>query len=172
MNEVLDILESEEFIDANIYLTPPNDDQCSYEDSGDEGDTNAHHFSARQLRSNAEFKIDYSDHIDFSMQHNVDNENVNTDVRNDSSDTEYSALEEIVDVASNVNEALPKERLNYLSSQRPPDKALTWKAKDLRYKNYNNNNNNNNNYNNFPVLNWSMFSVTKENITFKHIMMK
>ena len=42
------------------------------------------------------------------MEHNVDNENVH----NNSSDTEYSDSEAIVDDASNENEALPKARLN------------------------------------------------------------
>ena len=55
MNQVISMLEEENFVEASVYLTPPGND----EDSDTEDGCSANHLSSRQLTAHAEYAINY-----------------------------------------------------------------------------------------------------------------
>jgi len=61
VEEVVSMLEHEDFIDAEVVITPPGEGPLSDEDSGAEDDPDVTHFSSRQLSADAEFRINYGD---------------------------------------------------------------------------------------------------------------
>ena len=66
---MLTLLEDEDFFNADVYLTPPNDGQISDEDSHDDDDPQQYpdHFSGKQIQARAEFTIKYPTKIVNSM---------------------------------------------------------------------------------------------------------
>ena len=57
-HEVISMLEDDdEFTEADIYVTPPNDPMCSDEDSGDEENMTVNNLSHRQLKAEAEVTV-------------------------------------------------------------------------------------------------------------------
>ena len=57
-SKVSEILESENFLDAEVYLQPPNDGLNSDDDSDSKEETDPQRLSAGQLIAQADFKVD------------------------------------------------------------------------------------------------------------------
>jgi hypothetical protein len=53
VNEVVSMLEDDNFLEASVYLTPPGDGMESDEDSDNEEGFSADHLSSRQLNAPA-----------------------------------------------------------------------------------------------------------------------
>ena len=62
------MLEEEEFLQADIYLTPPNDGLLSDEDSDDEEGASADYLSGPQLSAAAEYRINYGNSVINSLE--------------------------------------------------------------------------------------------------------
>lgn len=59
MNEVIAMLEDENFLEASVYLAPPGDGLESDEVSDVEEGSSANHVSSCQLTASAEYVINY-----------------------------------------------------------------------------------------------------------------
>ena len=116
--EVYDILESENFFDAEVYLQTQNDGLNSDEDSDSENRTDPQHLSVGQLIAQADFRIDFAIHITNSLEAECDVENVN-----DLQDGAHSENEDNLEKEEDFSNVLETERNGLskgLSKQKPP----------------------------------------------------
>ena len=79
------MLEEEEFLQADVFLSPPNEGLLSDEDSDDEEDVSAAHLSGPQLSATAEYRINYGNSVvnslEFDASADEDAVTASTDVR-------------------------------------------------------------------------------------------
>jgi Transposase IS4 len=124
VNEVIAMLEDEQFVDASIYLNPPGHGIESDEDSDSEEGASANHLSSNQLTASAEFTINYG------------NENVNSldiDSEDDDSQTEDQAGLTDEEIDTTEDQSPPTEtNVNSLCGQPPPAVAHKWMKTDLK----------------------------------------
>ena len=67
-NEIIQMLEDDEhYLNADIFLTPPNGGMCSDEDSDGEETASANHLSGPQLSAQAQYRVNYGHAIVDSM---------------------------------------------------------------------------------------------------------
>ena len=117
--EIYDILESENFFVAEVYLQPPNDGLNSDEDSDSEEGTNLQHLSDSQLITHADFRINFGTHLTNSLEAECDDvENVNNLKNEAHSENEYNLEKE-----EDFNKVLENERSDlskWLSKKKSP----------------------------------------------------
>jgi len=129
VNDVIAMLEDDNFMEASIFLNPPGNGVESDEDSDVEDGCSANHLSSRQLTAPAEFTIKYG----------ADNVNsLNDDVDNDTAgDTRLSVPDhtppESDAEATPMHEARPSPSL---SSSVPPAVELKWMKKNIPAKTF------------------------------------
>ena len=63
LSEVLDILETEDFFDADVFMQPPNKWQLPDKDSHTEEGTDVQHLLTDQLSAPADFWIDFGSYV-------------------------------------------------------------------------------------------------------------
>ena len=63
LGEVLDILETENFVDADVFMQPPNKWQLSDKDNHTEEGTDVQHLLTKQLSAPAHFWIDFASYV-------------------------------------------------------------------------------------------------------------
>ena len=61
------MLETDNYVDAEIFLTPPKDGMCSDEDSDKEETVSANHLSGSQLSAQAHYRVNYGHLVSDSM---------------------------------------------------------------------------------------------------------
>jgi len=135
---VFDILESEDFFDANIYMQPPSNGQLSDEDSDDEEGTNSQHLSASQLMAPADFRIDFGSYVadSFEVAETVDDD---VEVAEPVDVSEYVEDAEVErEIPENEEETTAHPLLNekWLSRQKPPQRTNNWNKKSISDKNF------------------------------------
>ena len=110
------MLEEEEFLQADIYLTPPNDGLLSDEDSDDEEGASADHLSGPQLSAAAEYRINYGNSVINSLE------------------TDASPDEEALVSSTNVSDSalslsVCEQEENSLLILKPTTSCISWKKK-------------------------------------------
>ena len=68
VNEVIEMLEEEEFLQADVFLSPSNNGLLSNEDSDDEKGVSADHLSGPQLSAPAEFCINFGNSVENTLE--------------------------------------------------------------------------------------------------------
>ena len=64
---------STNWLGADIYIAPPDDANCSDEDSADDDNPNLHNLSGKQLMANCELQVTgYDDNNDVRVIHDTD----------------------------------------------------------------------------------------------------
>ena len=64
---------SSHWLGADIYIAPPDDANCSDEDSADDDNPHLHNFSRKQLMTNCELQVTgYDDNNDVRVIHDTD----------------------------------------------------------------------------------------------------
>ena len=111
-SKVSEILESENFLDAEVYLQPPNDGRNSDDDSDSKEETDPQRLSAGQLIAQADFKVDLV-HILLIAVWCDDVDNVS-----DFLDEAYSENEDHLEKEEDFNNALETKR-SYVSTNKP-----------------------------------------------------
>lgn len=77
LNEIISQLEEDEdVLSADIYITPPENNDKSDEDSGDEESANINNLSRRQLLAEAEFRATVSSHNELGIVEDLLNDSV------------------------------------------------------------------------------------------------
>ena len=119
------MLEEEEFLQADIYLTPPNDGLLSDEDSDDEEGASADHLSGPQLSAAAEYRINYGNSVINSLE------------------TDASPDEEALVSSTNVSDSalslsVCEQEENSLLILKPTTSCISWKKKDLPQRDFTN----------------------------------
>ena len=66
-HKVLQMLEDGNYINADIFLTPPNGGMCSDEDSDREETVSANHISGSLLSAQAQYRVNYGHLVSDSM---------------------------------------------------------------------------------------------------------
>ena len=133
------MLEEEDFIEAEVTMSPPGDGQNSDEDSDAEDGCQPDHLNAAQLTAAAEFRINYGSQVVNSLD---------TDDGNscETSDDEIDGLTENVlevvhppDVITEEGSSSARPTVNddSLTAAEPPATQHTWLKKDLPAKSFN-----------------------------------
>ena len=117
VNEVIKMLEEEEFLQADVFLSPPNNELLSDEDSDDEEGASADHLSGPQLLAPAEFCINFSNSVENTLEWDL------------------SAVEASFDVSDNaLSSSVYKSEENSLLLLKPATPRISWKRKELTPK--------------------------------------
>ena len=115
------MLEEGNYVNTDIFLTPPNGGMCSDEDSDREETVSANHLSGSQLSAQAQYRINYGHIISDSMLEEDNSEVV---------DGATSSAQPCTDKIMNLD----VDSLLLLS---PPTQA-TWDKRDLSTKSFSN----------------------------------
>lgn len=118
------MLEDEHFLEANIYLQPPEDGQASDEDSDLENGCNADHLSRPQLAAPAMFTINYGNQVKNSLQ------------SDEESDSDSEAMEESRGERSGLRPEVAESQVNLRSSSIPERREYKWTKKELKSRQF------------------------------------
>ena len=111
------MLKEEEFLQADVFLSSPNNGLLSDEDSDDEEGVSADHLSGPQLSAPAEFRIDFGNSVENTIEWDL------------------SAVEARSDVSDNVlSLSVCKSEKNSLLLLKPATSCISWKRKELTPK--------------------------------------
>ena len=113
------MLEEEEFLQADVFLSPPNEGLLSDEDSDDEEGVSAAHLSGPQLSATAEHRINYGNSVVNSLEFD---ESADEDAVTASTDVSDHDL-------SNLDSETEENRFLLL---KPAATSLSWQKKDLQ----------------------------------------
>ena len=87
------MLEEEEFLQADVFLSPPNEGLLSDEDSDDEEGVSAAHLSGPQLSATAEYRINYGNSVVNSLEFDASADEDAVTASTDVSDHDLSNLD-------------------------------------------------------------------------------
>ena len=111
--KVIEILEEEEFLQADVLLSPSNNGLLSDEDSNGEEGVSADHLSGPQLSAPAEFCINFSNSVENSLEWDL------------------SAVEASFDVSDNaLSSSVCKTEENSLLLLKSATSCISWKRKN------------------------------------------
>ena len=113
------MLEEEEFLQADVFLSPPNEGLLSDEDSDDEEGVSAAHLSGPQLSATAEYRINYGNSVVNSLEFDASADEDAVTASTDVSDHDLSNLD------SETEE-------NTFLLLKPAATSLSWQKKDLQ----------------------------------------
>ena len=117
VNEVIEMLEEEEFLQADVFLSLPNNGLLSDEDSDDEEGVSADHFSGPQLSAPAKFCINFGNSVESTLKWDL------------------SAVEANFDVSDNaLSSSVCKSEENSLLLLKPATSCISWKRNELTLK--------------------------------------
>ena len=117
VNEVIKMLKEEEFLQADVFLSLPNNGLLSDKDSDDEEGVSADHLSGPQLSAPAEFCINFRNSIENTLEWDL------------------SAVEASFDVSDNaLSSSVCKSEENSLLLLKLATSCISWKRKELTPK--------------------------------------
>ena len=113
------MLEEEEFLQADVFLSPPNEGVLYDEDSDDEEGVSAAHLSGPQLSATSEYRINYGNSVVNSLEFDASVDEDAVTASTDVSDHDLSNLD------SETEE-------NTFLLLKPAATSLSWQKKDLQ----------------------------------------
>ena len=113
------MLEEEEFLQADVFSSPPNEGLLSDEDSDDEEGVSAAHLSGPQLSATAEYRNNYGNSVVNSLEFDASADEDAVTASTDVSDHDLSNLD------SETEE-------NTFLLLKPAATSLSWQKKDLQ----------------------------------------
>ena len=127
VNEVIEMLEEEEFLQADIFLSPPNNGLLFNEDSDDKEAVSANHLSGPQLSAPAEFCINFDNSFKNTLEWDLSAVEASFDVSDNALSSSVCKIgRKLASIAEacNILHFLEKKRINNKSFYDLPSRNL------------------------------------------------